>query len=178
MKHSPRYITTKEYIIWTTKKYCREHICDVVQTKMPPSISFSGTQQKQFLLCSNRTNSWCRAHMYFTNCFFPFVRCIGDRSQYYKIIFNTHMFSNVFIMTLNYVLCPISVQNPENVHFEGIYLFSLNQHTAMSNITIWLHSRYITFTHQILKYRYISGVGRSLWRRLWLWFKSYGFSNS
>ena len=45
-----------------------------------------------FLLCRNRTNSWCRAHMYFLTCFPPFVRCIGDRSQYYKIFLNTHIF--------------------------------------------------------------------------------------
>ena len=32
-------------------------IYDRVQPKMPPSISFSGTERKQFLLCRNRTNS-------------------------------------------------------------------------------------------------------------------------
>ena len=26
---------------------------------------------KQFLLFRNRTNSWCRAHMYIPNCFYP-----------------------------------------------------------------------------------------------------------
>ena len=33
-------------------------------------------------------------------------------------------------MILNYVLCPILVQNTENVHFEGMYIFPLHQHTA------------------------------------------------
>ena len=48
---------------------------------------------------------------------FPFVCFIEDRSQYYKVIFNTYMFSNIVIMTLNYVLCPISVQNSERCTF-------------------------------------------------------------
>ena len=32
------------------------------------------------------------------------------------------------------------------VHFEGIYLFPLHQHTATSNITIWRYSRHINST--------------------------------
>ena len=57
------------------------------------------------------TNSWYIYHMYFSTCFSPFVCCIEDRSQYYKIIFNTHLFSNIITMTLHDVLCPIWVQN-------------------------------------------------------------------
>ena len=67
------------------------------------------------------------SHVYF-NLFFSFVRCIEDRSQYYRIIFNTHLFSNVVIMTLNYVLCPILVHNPENSHFESIYVSPASTH--------------------------------------------------
>ena len=48
---------------------------------------------------------------------FTFVRCIEDMSHYYNIIFNTHLFSNVAIMTLDYVLCPILVQNLEKFIF-------------------------------------------------------------
>ena len=33
------------------------------------------------------------------------------------------MFSNVVIMTLNYVLCPISVQNPEKMHVLKVYIY-------------------------------------------------------
>ena len=65
-------------------------------------------------------------------------------------------------MTLNLVLCPILVHNPGNVHFEGIYLFNLHQHTVTINITIQQHSRYITFTQKTLKDENISGVSRSL----------------
>ena len=38
----------------------------------------------------------------------------------------------------------------KNVHFEGLYIFPLHQHTATSNITILRHSRYITSTEQTL----------------------------
>ena len=53
-------------------------------------------------------------------------------------------------MILNYVLYPILVQNPENVHLEGLYLFPLHQHTTTSNITIIRQSCYITYTEQTL----------------------------
>ena len=87
------------------------------------------------------------------------------------------MFSNVVIMTLNYVLCPILVQNPENAYFEGVYIFPLHQHTATINSTIRQHSCYITSTQQTLKDGDLPRFGWSLWRRLWLWFKSSGFIN-
>ena len=51
-------------------------------------------------------------------------------------------------MTLNYFLCPISVKKPENVHFEGIYLFSMDQHTETINSAIKCHYRYITSTQK------------------------------
>ena len=38
----------------------------------------------------------------------------------------------------------------KNVHFEGSYLFTLNQHTGKSNITIRRHSFHITSTEQTL----------------------------
>ena len=60
---------------------------NVVQPKMSPLISFSGIYQKQFLLCWNMTNLWCRAHMYILTCFFTFVCCIKDSYQYYNIHF-------------------------------------------------------------------------------------------
>ena len=41
---------------------------DVVHTNMYPSILFSGTYRKILLFC-NRTNSWCRTHMYILTCF-------------------------------------------------------------------------------------------------------------
>ena len=51
--------------------------------------------------------------MYFSTCFYPLyvVSKIGLSTLRY--VFNTHLFSNSFIITLNYVLCPISVQNLE-----------------------------------------------------------------
>ena len=61
--------------------------------------------------------------MYISTYFFPFVRFIEDRSQYYKIFFNTHLFSNVVIMTLNYVLYPILVQNPEKMYILKVYIY-------------------------------------------------------
>ena len=107
-------------IYWNHRQFYQNMhalIHDVVWPKMSPSVSFSGSQRKQFLLCRKRTNSWCRAHMYFSTHFFPFVRFIEDRYQWYKIIFNTNLFSNVVIMTLNYFLCPISAQNPDKCTF-------------------------------------------------------------
>ena len=115
--------------------------------------------------------------MYISTCFFPLyvVSKIGlIYTRYFLII---HLFSNVVIMTLNYVLCPILVQNPENVHFEGIYLFPVHQHTATSNSTIRWHSCYFTSTQQTLKDGALSGVGWLLWGRSWPWFKFYGFRN-
>ena len=38
----------------------------------------------------------------------------------------------------------------KNDHFEGLYLFPLHQHTAMSNRIIRRHSRYITSTERTL----------------------------
>ena len=40
----------------------------------------------------------------------PFVRCIKDRFQYYDLFWNTHMFSNIVIVTLNYVSWLIFLQ--------------------------------------------------------------------
>ena len=72
---------------------------------------------EKILLCRNRTNSWCRAHIYISTCFFPLyvVSKIGlINIRYFS---NTHLFPNVVIMTLNYVLCPILVQNPGKCTF-------------------------------------------------------------
>ena len=65
-----------------------------------------------------------------------------------------------------------------SVHFVGIYIFYLHQHTVPSNITIQLHSLCVTPTQQTLKYGALSGVGRSWWGRLQLWYKSPGLSYS
>ena len=46
-----------------------------------------------------------------------FVRCIEDRSQYYNIFLNIHMFLNVVIMILEYFLYPILVQKSEKCSF-------------------------------------------------------------
>ena len=54
------------------------------------------------------------------------------------------------IMTLNYVLYPILVQNSEKILSEGLYLFTLHQQTATRNITIWRYSRHITSTERAL----------------------------
>ena len=35
---------------------------DGVKPKIPPSLSFSGTYQKQFLLCRNQASTQVRAH--------------------------------------------------------------------------------------------------------------------
>ena len=55
--------------------------------------------------------------MYISTYFYPFVRCIEDRYQYYNIILNTNLFLNAVIITLNYVLYPILVQNSEKYSF-------------------------------------------------------------
>ena len=107
--------------IWSQHNY-------VVQTKMYPSISFSGTLQKQFLICRNRTNLWWRSHMYFLTCLPPsyVVSKIGLSTIRF---FNSHLFSNVVIMTLNYVLCPILVQNPgKYTLWRYISIFSASTH--------------------------------------------------
>ena len=47
-----------------------------------------------------------------------------------RYFFNTHMFSNVVIMTLNYLLCHISVQNLENFTFcRYIYILPASTHS-------------------------------------------------
>ena len=115
--------------------------------------------------------------MYISTCFPPLcvVSKIGLSTIRYFL--NIHLFLNVVIMTLNYVLYPILVQNLENVNFEGIYLFTLHKHTETINSTIRLHSHYITSIEKTCNDGDLSGVGRSLWGRLWLWFKSSGFRN-
>ena len=61
---------------------------------------------------------------------FSFVHCIKDRYQYYTMIFITHLFSNVVIMTLNYVLCPILVKNLEKCTFwRYIYISHASTHS-------------------------------------------------
>ena len=97
--------------------------------------------------------------------------------QYYKIKFQYTSVFNFLIMTLNYVLYPIFVQNTEKVHFEGLYLFPLHQHTVTYNSTIWRHSRYITSVDRKLNKGALSGVSQLLWGRSWLLFKLSGFSN-
>ena len=80
----------------------------------------------------------------------PFLRFIEVRYQYYNIISNTHLFSNFFIMTMNYVCTLFWCKIRKNVHFEGLYLFTLHQYTAMSNIKIWRYSHHIISTDQTL----------------------------
>ena len=46
-------------------------ITNMVHPNISPLVSLSVTQQNKFLLCWNRTNSWCRNHMYISICFFP-----------------------------------------------------------------------------------------------------------
>ena len=55
--------------------------------------------------------------MYISTCFFSLyvVSKIGLSTISYN--FNTNMFSNVVIMTLNYVLYPILVQNSKQCSF-------------------------------------------------------------
>ena len=55
--------------------------------------------------------------MYISTYFLPLyvVSKIGVSTIIY--ILNTHLFSNVVIMTLNYFLYPILVQNPETCKF-------------------------------------------------------------
>ena len=90
---------------------------------------------------------------------FLFVRCIKYRSQYYKIIFNTHLFSDVVIMTLNYFCDLFWCKIWKNAHFLVIYLFYLHQHTDTRNINIQPHSLYIASTQKTLKDGALSGVG-------------------
>ena len=145
---------------------------------MPSLISFTGTHQNKFLLDSNRTNSWWIAHMYFLTCFPPWYVVSKKGLSTIRYFFNQHLFSNVFIMTLNYFLYPILVQNPENSHLEDIHIFPIHQHTATINRTIQQHYCYITSTHKTFKDGPIWGVVRLFWGRLWIWFKAYSFSYS
>ena len=132
---------------------------------------------KKFPFCRNWTNSWCRAHMYILTYFPPsyVVSKIGlstIRSFLIHICFQM-LLSRHLIMFCVLFWCRIR----KNVHFEGIYLFPMHQNTATSNSTIRRHCRYITSTHKTLRDGALSGVGKSLWGRLWLWFKSPRFSN-
>ena len=83
---------------------------------MSPLTSLYGTQQKHSYFVG--IGPICDVEI---TCIFwpvpPFVSCIKDRPHYYNINFNIHLFSNVVIMTLTYVLYPILVQNPEKCSF-------------------------------------------------------------
>ena len=135
-----------------------------IQPKMSPSVSFSCTQWKQFLLCRKRTNSWYGAHMYFLTCFSTLYVVWKIGLSNIRYFFNTHLFSNDVIMTLNYVLCHISVQNLENAHFVGIYIYSLHQHTSTINSTIqWNHLTTLPLYHL-----HTANIGRRISIRGWL----------
>ena len=85
---------------------------------------------KKILLCRNRTNSWCRSHMYILTCFAPLYVVLKIVISTIRYFFNARLFSNVVIMTLNYVLCPISVQNPEKCTFwRYIYISPASTHS-------------------------------------------------
>ena len=84
---------------------------------------------KKFLLCRNRTNLWCRAHMYFLTYFPPWYVVSEIGLSTIRYFSNTHLFSNIFIMTLNYILCPILVQNSENcTYWRYIYISPASTH--------------------------------------------------
>ena len=120
-----------------------ERVVDMFQPKMSPLISLSGTYRKKFLLFRNSTNSWCRAHMYILTCFPPFyiVSKIGLSTITcflihicFQMLLSWH-----WIMFCTLFWCIIL----NNVCFEGSCIFTLHQHTSISNITIWRHSCHI-----------------------------------
>ena len=89
---------------------------------------------------------------------FLFVRCIKYRSQYYKIVFNTHLFSDVFIMTLNYVLCPILVQNLEKCTFSGyISILPASTHRYKKHQRSTSLPLYLLHTEKIERRSFIGG---------------------
>ena len=65
-----------------SKQMCIKTLCYSTDTYLQLNVQ----REKQFLIFWNRSNSWCRAHMYILT-FFPFVRSIEDRYQYYNIEF-------------------------------------------------------------------------------------------
>ena len=92
------------------------------------------------LLYRNRTNSWYRTHMYFLTCFFPLYVAS-------KISFNTHLFSYVVIMTLNYDVCPIPVQNMESCTFcRNISIFPASAHSGKQHHNLTTLPLYQTHT--------------------------------
>ena len=89
---------------------------------MSPSISLSVTWQKQFLICRNRTNLWCRSHMYFSTCSFPLYIISKIGLSTIRQFFNTYLFSNVLIMTLNYV-CDLFWCRIRKMYILKVYIF-------------------------------------------------------
>ena len=82
-----------------------------------PLRSHSMVHSEKILLFWNRTNSWCRSHMYISTYFPPLYVVLKIGLSTITYIFNIHLFSNVVIMTLNYVLYPILVQNSKKCSF-------------------------------------------------------------
>ena len=115
-----------------------------IHAKMYPSISFFGTQQKQFLLCRNRTNLQYRAHMYFLTCLFCLYVRLNTGLITIIYILDTHLFSNFVILTFDYDLCGVLVENLEFCIFcRYISVFPASTHSASQQH----HSMAINFHH-------------------------------
>ena len=90
--------------------------------------------------------------------FFPSVGCIEDRSQCYKIFFNTDLFLNVVFMTLNYFLCPILVQNPQKCTFwRYISIYPASTHSNKQHHHLMILPLYHLHTADIDRRGYIRG---------------------
>ena len=112
--------------------------------------------------------------MYILTCFL-LICCIKDGSYYYNINVNTHMFSNVVIMTLNYVLYPILVYNSEKCSFWSFifiypaptnrdeqhhqskiippyHLYRVNSERRGIFTSIWFKTYQVTVSYQYMSY--------------------------
>ena len=167
--------------IWWTNCF---NDSDRVYPKMSPLILLSRMYRELFILRRNRTNSWYRAHMYFSNCFF--VRWIEDSYRYYKINSRyTYVLKFCFNVIWLWFFPCFGAKSEIMYIFWYISIFPAKhtqrwlQRSNCSCVYIYRdilqHRIRITPTQQPLKDRAVLGVSRSWWDRSWLRCKSPGF---
>ena len=117
------------------------------------------------------------------------LRCVGGLSVYVFFMLSwdtpTEVYLQLFYFNLQKIrhfilfLYYSSQTFTYHTNFESIDLwYFVTQYFAADKYIYDLSKSLITNPKKTLKYRSLSGVGRSLWGRSWLWFKWYGFHDS
>ena len=116
-------------------------IYDGVHTKISPTISLSVMYRKIFILWRNRTNSWYRAHLYFSTCLFSLYVVLKRGIITIRYILDTHLFSIFFQC---HVITIFSVFGAES---EIMYILLVYICFSFHNKHFWLYQSHCSYVY-------------------------------